>query len=366
MDNALYFAKAMNAVPKIEMLPVVFEELTAITGKLSLDISRLDWGGSNTPWSSRFDAVLEAGDWTFFVEFTKQFTSESIAGVAHRWDSLVQNVPGRQTTPLLVVPYMGVTGRTLCRAADINWIDLSGNAEIHLPGLHVVVSGRANQFKRQGRPKSLFAPATSRIARALLLEPEGFTSQKDLANVTDLSESWVSRSVRRFEEAGFLERKDRIRLNPSESRRLIDQWRLEYDFFGHEVHRAHMAVRNSEEILHLVSGRLIEMSIRHAATGLGAAWLYSGYAAFRTVTYYLQSLPSAEDMPESGFRWVESGANLWLVIPNDEGVYMGMKEMNGIRCVSPLQTYLDLKQHPERSKEAAEHVRAQFLGITDE
>jgi hypothetical protein len=42
-------------------------------------------------------------------------------------------------------------------------------------------------------------------------------------------------------------------------------------------------------------------------------------------------------------------------------VFHGAAEREGIRCVHPVQAYLDLKDHPERSAEAAEQLRAKLL-----
>lgn len=356
----------MRTNPHISILPEVFEDLSGIPAELSSATQAWEATLGNGPWAARVDAVLRVDERTFLVEFKKQYSSEHVAAVAHRWTDLKSRIEDPKVTPLLVVPYMGETARNLCRDAGIDWVDLSGNAEIHLPGLHISVLGRDNKFKRRGRPKSLFAPATSRISRALLLKPEGFESQRDLAAFANLSEGWVSRSVRRLEDAGFIEREDRIRLIPSEAGRLLDQWQMEYDFFDHEVHRAHVAIRDSQEMQLIISSRMDELTIQHAATGLGAAWLYSGHAAFRTVSLFVEELPSADDLSELGFRWVDSGSNLWLAIPNDDGVYMGRREVDGIPCVSPLQVYLDLQQHPERSKEAAEDLRVRFLGDVHE
>ena len=62
-----------------------------------------------------------------------------------------------------------------------------------------------------------------------------------------------------------------------------------------------------------------------------------------------------------GIRWEERGSNVWLVQPNDEAVFHGFADIDGIPCVTPLQTYLDLKGHPERSEEAAEELRNRML-----
>jgi len=48
-------------------------------------------------------------------------------------------------------------------------------------------------------------------------------------------------------------------------------------------------------------------------------------------------------------------------VPNDAGVFHGAEERDGLRCVHPVQAYLDLKEHPERAPEAAERLRAEFM-----
>ena len=62
-------------------------------------------------------------------------------------------------------------------------------------------------------------------------------------------------------------------------------------------------------------------------------------------------------------KWHEGskGSNLWLVRPNDEGVFQGESTVKGINCVSAIQTYLDLQGMPERSDEAAAHLREELL-----
>lgn len=42
------------------------------------------------------------------------------------------------------------------------------------------------------------------------------------------------------------------------------------------------------------------------------------------------------------------------MVPKDESVFMGANSVNGLPCVSRIQTYIDLKDQPERADEAAE------------
>lgn len=98
-----------------------------------------------------------------------------------------------------------------------------------------------------------------------------------------------------------------------------------------------------------------------AATGLAAAWLLSHFAGFRITTFYLSEPASLQALQnELHLRADLPGANLWLVVPNDDGVFQGSLLTEGIQCVHPVQVWLDLKGHPERAPEAAGELRARF------
>jgi len=62
-----------------------------------------------------------------------------------------------------------------------------------------------------------------------------------------------------------------------------------------------------------------------------------------------------------GLKEVPSGANVSLMIPYDEGVFYGARDVEGLRVVCPVQLYLDLKGYKGRGEEAAEAVWKQEL-----
>ena len=100
--------------------------------------------------------------------------------------------------------------------------------------------------------------------------------------------------------------------------------------------------------------------VEHAATGLAAAWQITHFAAFRIATFFLAEYPSKELREKLGFREDARGANLWLMLPNDAGVFHKAETRDGLRCVHPVQAYVDLKAHPERATEAAERLRSEL------
>jgi hypothetical protein len=70
-------------------------------------------------------------------------------------------------------------------------------------------------------------------------------------------------------------------------------------------------------------------------------------------------------LAEIRFQEGERGANTWLLVPADQGVFTGAVERGGVRCVSALQVYLDLKGQPERAEDAAAELWRTHLAWPD-
>lgn len=85
------------------------------------------------------------------------------------------------------------------------------------------------------------------------------------------------------------------------------------------------------------------------------------FAGYRLVTAYLRKPAGDKLLQRLGWHEEKRGANLWLIRPNDEGVFHGAQAVAGVECVSPVQAYLDLRGLPERAEEAAEHLRKERL-----
>ena len=307
----------------------------------------------------RWDAVVTAGGNTFVVECKSSGSLSQIAMAVHQLVQAHEHFPD-PVIPLLAVPYMGESARAHCEQNGVAWLDLSGNARIVAPGIFYQDLGHPNRFRRPGRPESAFGPKGSRIARQLLMDPQTTVRQRSLAISTGLNEGHVSRVVGKLVDTGLVERgEEGIKVVDADL--LLDAWREECRFDRHTVIPGHVAARSGVELVHSLAGTLDELEVPHAATGMSAAWLWTTYAGFRLATVYLADIPSAGLMADLGFREEPRGANTWLVMPNDEGVFHGASRVGDVRCVHPVQVYLDLKGHPERAQEAADELRSRLL-----
>lgn len=306
------------------------------------------------------DAIITIGSHTFVLEWKGSGASASVytaADQAHRYAAAI----GRGAIPLVAVPFMGPVGRRRCEEARVAWLDLSGNARIIAPGLRVLIDGQPNRFRQRGRPSSAFAPKSARIARWLLIHPDTPMTQRELAQATGMDEGFTSRIVAKLESDDLIVREAGGAVRPRDPALLLDAWGEDYDFSKHRILRGHVAARSGDALLHRLSDVLHEHGGRYAATGLAAAWLLTRFAAFRLVTMYVSRPPAAGLLDQVGFREEARGANVWLVVPDDEGVLHGAADREGVPCVHPVQAYLDLRDHPERAEDAAERLRADYL-----
>lgn len=305
-------------------------------------------------------AIIEIDNRKFIVEYKPTASKANIFIASANMSDYIKD---RQFDyiPIVAFPFIGESLRKYCLEHRINWIDLSGNASIISKDLRIILNGNPNKFISPGRPKSLFAPMSSRITRWLLMNQDKSFTQRQLTNETRMSEGFVSRIVKGLKEEGFVESTEDGKIKTSDPNLLFSSWKEKYNFSNHFIIKGHVPARSGHDLVNKINDTLNSYSIDRAATGLAAAWSYSNFAGFRIATFYIKDELKDHILNTIGFQKEERGSNLWLVIPRDEGVFHGALEIDGLKCVNPIQTYLDLKYHPERSKEAAERLREEYL-----
>jgi len=327
---------------------------------LAIPVSELEVRGDVSASEGGPDLIILRGKQIFAVECKASGQMASVTLAARRVRKYVE-ARKKNAIPLVVVPFMGEVGQQLCEEEGVSWFDLSGNARLVTPGLRVQIEGKPNQFKQTGRPKSLFAPKSARIARWLLMKSDQAFTQRELARLCGLDEGFTSRVVRGLEDQQLIMRSASGAVRVKDYDTLLDAWQEAYDFSKNNIVRGHVAARSSDDVLRQLAGKLKKDKIEYAATGLAGAWLCLGFTGFRLAVLYVAELPSDSQREQMGFHEVERGENVWLVQPADSGVFQGFEFRESIACVHPVQVYLDLKNHPERSVEAAQELRKKLL-----
>jgi hypothetical protein len=309
---------------------------------------------------NRADIALRAGPHKFVVELKASSDRGAVTLAAAQARREAGRHRGRWIAAV-AVPYMGEAGAQACNAAGVSWFDLSGNADIRAPGLHIRVEGRPNHFLRRGRPGNALAPKGSRVARWLLMHPKQAFLQREISKSAGVDEGLTSRVVRWLEARELVVKDARGAWRVKDPEALLDAWHEAYDFNRHRVVRGILGARSSDEVIENLAKALDRQRIGFAMTGLAGAWLLTQHALFRTVTVLLREEAQPSLLRELGMIDETRGANVWLVTPNDDAVFMGSRLEHGFSCAHPLQVYLDLKAHPERGAEAAAEVRRRYL-----
>lgn len=304
------------------------------------------------------DAVVDLLQRRFLVEFKPSATSTAVSQAIESLKRAEQS-QDEHAVPLLVVPFMSGSSRIRCKEAGVSWLDLSGNAEIRDDELFVLVEGKPNRYKTPGRPRNPFAPKSSRIVRTLLHNPRHLYFQKDLVEITGVSKALVSQVVNHLEGQGLIERLDNGSVKVADPALLLDEWRDNYSITEHQITRGHVySSGRSSELVRTLGEKMNETGVSYAFTGLSSAWHYAPFASFRLVAVYVEDALSIVNSKQLAFSAEPRGANLWVIEPNDEGVFWNSEFHQGVRFASPLQTFLDLKDHPERADEASVEMRS--------
>lgn len=309
------------------------------------------------------DLLLQGPDIAFAVECKRVGDAANVGSALRQLSHFTQQRGSKKKlVPILAVPYMGETGRRLCAEAGVSWIDLSGNAWIDAPGRQIRILGNRNRFAAAGRPANVFAPRSSRLIRAFLMQPQRAFSQAELGSVSGVDKGRVSRLVRRMEAMGLLEKDASEGYRLKDASVALEAWREAYDFRKHHVLEGHVSVRDPDELLKKLEKAAPPGQMSWALTGLAAAWQLTHFAMYRLTSVFVREVPSRAWLESLGFQEEPRGANVWILSPTDDAVFVGARRVHSVPCVHPLQAYLDLKAHPERASEAAAPLRRLVLG----
>ncbi len=305
---------------------------------------------------SDVDTVVELPPYKFIVEFKETSTR---AAIQRGIEQLKRTSTDTNSIHLLVVPFMIESGKQQCMSASMSWLDLSGNASIRHEQIVISIEGKQNKYKRPGRPRNPFSIKSSRIVRVLLSCPHESLHQSELVARARVSKALVSQVVSTLIQEGFLERRTGKGIRVLDPGLLLDEWQQRYSFADHRVTRGHVysngeGPKRVKDLAH----RLSRLGVEYAFTGLAAAWHYAPFANFRLASLYTRAPLTPNEIEDLGFIPEHKGANVWLAEPNDEGVFWDSVRHEGVVFASAIQTYLDLKDQPERSNDAIGELKS--------
>jgi hypothetical protein len=253
---------------------------------------------------------------------------------------------------VFMAPYISPQAADICRKDGLGYLDFAGNCYLSFGQVYIEQTGKPNPFRTRRDLVSLFSPKSSRLLRVLLNNPGRVWKTQDLADEARVSLGLVANVKKLLLDREWITKQDGLSL--SEPWNLLEEWATVYTYRKNEI-RNYYSLKSIPEIESALAQVCKTKDIEYALTG------FSGAARFAPAVRYTRAMAYVYNTREDvasllNLKEVETGANVTLLGPYDEGVFYGTQEIEDIRVVSPLQIYLDLKGYKGRGEEAAEAI----------
>lgn len=262
---------------------------------------------------------------------------------------------------LVLAPHLS---QSVCRRlteAGLSFLDLTGNGRLELqePGLLIQTQGALTNPDREARSsQSLRGVKAGRIVR-LLVDSKLPPGVRELADRAGVDPGYVSRILGLLDRQALVERRGYGRIVKVDWSQLLRRWAQDAPLESRGTQIACLDPRGLPALL----ARLKEFAGRYALTGTLAAEVFAPVTPSRLATLYLDDV--AESMPSLGLRPAEAGANVLVIEPKDDGVFIGAAPRGGLTYVAPSQAAADLLTSPGRGPAEAESLIAWLVENED-
>jgi hypothetical protein len=258
----------------------------------------------------------------------------------------VQNFP--QAYPVFAAPYISPRSAEICREQGVGYIDLAGNCRLTFDNVYILKEGKENPYNIKRDLRSLFSPKAERILRVILSNPDARWKTEELAKKAEVSLGQVSNVKKLLADREWI---DPLDFRLKEPRQLLAEWSNAYRSQRNKKIE-YYSFEKINELESLIAERCEDLGIPYALTGFSAASRRVPMVRYQRASIYIAG--NFEKLIEDlELKTVTSGANLSIWTPYDNGVLYGTEKVEGIKLVSSVQNYLDLKGDRGRGEEAA-------------
>jgi len=276
----------------------------------------------------------------------------------------------------LVCPYLSPESQEYCLRKRVDFIDLSGNISLVIPGkLFLQRLGRPNRFPGQKLFQNPFSKVSSRIIRVLLEFPKKGWTIKELREAIDkesksqgsaldfgVSQSTISKTILSLAEELLVRRDDKVIVVP-DPRRLLFRWAEKYREQYRRENRNGWTRGNPFSLdLGPSVFKMKEMcpELPFVLTGSSAANLIAPFVSIDRIDVLLPSKQGTEKL--SDLDEVEIiGPEFFFLVPADAGAFMFRREVDGIPVASDIQIYLDSYSRGGRDAKQAEYLLGKVI-----
>ncbi|MHC4323550.1 MAG: hypothetical protein ACYSUX_04680 [Planctomycetota bacterium] len=293
-------------------------------------------------------------------------TPQSILIGARQLSAYVANDKESDRVPLLVAPYIGTKQAKILADNGISWIDLSGNMTIRIPNrIYIERTGKPNRFPDTASIKKIFQGTSSLVSRALLLQPEGFSSLYEIVNFINarnakITLSTVSKVVKKLDEE-LLVNKGKSLISVADREKLLE--RLAQGYRNSTERKRRSSYRFVIENIEQLSPGVVGECKDYLACGFYAAQI-KGLAVTDKMTIFVKDIEQFKRKAEE--KWisitpdVEFG-NVIITETNDPGVWFNPDWRLIDSVIDDIELYLEMMIDTPRGPKIAEQLKRRIL-----
>jgi len=254
---------------------------------------------------------------------------------------------------VFIAPYISPQAAEICLKDGIGYIDLAGNCRLSFNQVYIEQRGNPNPFSLKRDLRSLYSPRAERVLRVLLNDPRRAWKTQELSLEAGVSFGQVANIKKLLSDREWIESSNKG-FTLKEPEKLLTEWAENYSYRKNTI-REFYTLKSLTGIETEIAKVCTDNNIKYALTGFSGAARIAAFVKYQRAMAYTGSMME-EVISLLNLKEVTTGANVLLFTPYDEGVFYGVKEIDNIRTVSPIQLYLDLINMKGRGEEAANEI----------
>ncbi len=265
--------------------------------------------------------------------------------------------------PFVASVFLGERARAALKEEGVGYLDLAGNFYLKQGEIYVEKIVANNPFSKKPPLKNLFAPISSRITCALLVEPTRTWHVSELAKETEVSLGQASAVAKRMIAEEFLSWNSEGRLQLKDATALLEAWKQVYPTYKQQHCFLYSYEQGYNNVLASIIRKRGELPPFAFAFFTGASFVAPFIRGLTKAQVYVEKKEDIEEWKHLlDVTQVVSGGNIELVVPYDQGVFyksqvVPVAKLGEVPVVSTVQLYMDLFRNPARGAEQAEHLR---------
>lgn len=260
---------------------------------------------------------------------------------------------------VFVAPYVSESAAEVLRERGHGYLDLAGNGRLAFDGVFIERKGNPNRFSERSELRTLFSPKASRVLRILVMRPHEPWRMAALAQEADVSIGLVAKvKPLLLDREWAADTPHGLVLTAPGS--ALDAWATSFRRRNAQVHD-YYGFGTVGEIEERLASAAKGMDARYALAEFSGTERVAPHVRYSRATAYIEVEVLEEVARQAELRPVETGPNVRVYEPYDDGVFFGSTQISGVEVAHPVQLYLDLKKAKGRGEEAADFLRRQVL-----